>query len=1085
VNPLVRFGLRQRVLMNLVFAGLVAFGLAVSLPRIPIDRYPNIDFGEAVVVTPWTGATAEDVERLVTRRIEDAVREVDSVEYVRSASRDGSSEVIVKFEDGADHARLFDDLRFAVQAAEGRLPVADGRPLAPDVRRMETDVWLPVVQVNLVAGPGSDADLRRLGQLAEDLRDRLAPLPGMKRCEVAGLPETRFEVHLDPQAMERHGITPQEVADALRGAGRGEPAGFSDAGGEAKTVVADARHRSLADVLAVPVRRDGEGRLVTVAELAVPALSGPRLAERGLRVHCDGRPSVVVKLLKERSARATDLKAAAEPVVAEFLAEHRAEGVEAVWNLDSTARVGASLAVLSGNLWQGAALILGVLLLFLGWRMAVLAASGVLFAFLGTLIVLHLTGQSLNEITLLALVLVAGILDDDVIVVVDNIQRKREEGLPVAEAIVAGASEVFWPLLAASATTIAAFLPLLLMTGTTGEFFALLPITVVIALAVSLFECIFLVPAHIDDLDRWFGAARVPALAEGAEGLLARRGPTGIAARAYDRALRAVLARPWAAVAGVGGLLLLALAVLAQSALAPGWGQRPLLRLAFFPEDVRVVNLTIRAPAGTPIERTDAIARAIAGELAQDKRRFAAVSGLTGMYIDTAYKPVWGANHALLFVELRIDGASDGEAIDAVGAIRALVEARFERDGVEIDVGAQKDGPPSDPPLVARLSGNDDAAVAAAAAALRAHLAARAADGTLPGLADLRDDARSRSTRLVFRPDAERAARFGLGSAQVVSFVAGASAGAYAGEVRLADEEVPLVVRLRGDLGDDPAVLTQVPLALAPDGRHLRFADLGSLAVEERPAQLTRRDFRRTVTVSASLAADSPLSAPHLDRAVRSWWAGAAAAHPGVTLAFGGEAQATARSYASLLTALAVAAFAIYAILATQFRSAAQPLLIMANVLFGAIGVTLMLGLLGALALALPEGWVRPERAMLTVQTFVAVVGLTGMVVSEAIVLTEFINARRGDGLPLEAALRTAAHQRLRPVLMATATTIAGLLPMAVGVPDFSVAWSPMATAFVAGLGMSTALTLLALPAGYLLLERACARRGGASAPRP
>lgn len=1073
MNPLVRFGLGQRVLMNLLFIGLVAFGLGVALPRIPIERYPNFDFGEAIVVTTWSGATAEEVERLVAVPVEDAIRAVDNVEYVRSTSRDGASEIIVKFEDDTDYARQFDDLRFRVLAMQNRLPTSDGKPLSPYVTRMETDVWLPVIQVNLVADDGSTADLQRLGQLAEALRDRLTPLPGMKRADIEGLPEVRFEVQLDPQAMQRHGLSAEQVATALRGSGGAQPAGSSAAGGTRKTVVAEARFTRLEQVLAVPVRQDGDGRLVTVGEVADIPACGPRVLERGIRVHCDGRPSVVVKILKESGAQATALKAAVQAEVDAFLALHRDERIQAIYNLDSTERVAASLSVLTGNLWQGSVLVLGVLLLFLGWRMAVLAASGVMFAFLGALVVMYLTGQSLNEITLLALVLVAGILDDDVIVVVDNIQRKREEGLSGSAAILAGASEMFWPLLAASATTIGAFLPLLLMTGTTGEFFRLLPITVVVALVVSLFECIFLVPTHIEDLDRWFGPGRIRALEGGDETrYLQRRGVTGMLARVYDRVLRLSLARPWTALAGVGALLLLALGVLAQSAFAPSWGQRPILRLAFFPEDIRVVNLTIRTPAGTPLAATDRLARGIAGELAGDKSRIAAVSGLSGLYIDTSYKPVWGENHALLFVELRIDGGSDADAIATVGRIRSLVEERFEQDGVQIEVGAQKDGPPTDAPLVARFAGDDDAAVLAAALALRDHLAGRVADGSLPGLTDLRDDVGARSARLVFRPDPERAARFGLTPMQVVSFVAGASEGAYVGEFRQAQDDVPLVVRLAEGVADDPALLTQVPIALAPEGRALRFGDVGALAVEQRPAQLTRRDYRRTITITGDLAPDSPLSAIHLDTAVKAWWAGAAAAHPGVDLAFGGEAQSTARSYASLLTALVVAIFVIYAVLATQFRSYAQPALIMTNVLFGFIGVTLMMAVLGVGAMLLPEGWVRPERAMFTVQTFIAIVGLTGMVVSEGIVLVEFINGRRGEGLALESALITAGHQRLRPILMATTTTIAGLLPMAIGLPEFSVAWSPMATAFVAGLTMSTALTLVVLPAGYLLLAR-------------
>jgi len=1071
VNPLVRFGLGQRVLMNLLFIGLVGFGLGVALPRMPIERYPNFDFGEAIVVTAWSGATAEEVERLVTMPLEDAIRAVDNLEYVRSTSRDGASEIIIKFEDDSDYAGQFDDLRFRIQAVQNRLPLADGKPLAPYVSKLETDVWLPVIQVNLVAGDGSTADLHRLGQLAEALRDRLTPLPGMKRADLEGLPEVRCEIQLDPQAMQRHGVTAEAVATALRGGGGAQPAGASSAGGTAKTIVAEARFTRLEQVLAVAVRRDGEGRLVTVGELADAAASGPRVIERGIRVHCDGRPSVVVKILKESGAQATALKGLVQAEVDRFLAEHRGEGVQAIYNLDSTVRVAASLSVLTGNLWQGSLLVLGVLLLFLGWRMAVLAASGVMFAFLGALVAMYLTGQSLNEITLLALVLVAGILDDDVIVVVDNIQRKREEGLSGSAAILAGASEVFWPLLAASATTIGAFLPLLLMSGTLGEFFSLLPITVCIALAVSLFECVFMVPTHIEDLDRWFGPGRIRALEGGDETrYLQRGGLTGTLARAYDRVLRLALARPWTALAGVGVLLLLALALLVQSAFGPSYGLRPVLKLAFFPEDIRVVNITIRAPAGTPLAETDRLARGIAAELAGDKQRIAAVSGLSGLYIDTSYKPVWGDNHALLFAELRLDG-SDADAIATVGRIRQLVEAGHERDGVQIDVGAQKDGPPTDAPLVARFAGDDDAAVVRAALALRDHLAARAGDGSLAGLIDLRDDAIARSERLVFRPDAERAARFGLTPMQVVAFVAGASEGAYVGEYRMAGEDVPLVVRLREDIADDPGLLPQVPISLAAEGRSLRFGDVGTLSVEQRPAQLTRRDYRRTVTITGDLAPDSPLSALHLDAAAQAWWSGARTGHPGVDLALGGESQDTMRSYASLGLAVLVAIFVIYAVLAMQFRSYLQPALIMTNVLFGFIGVTLMMGALGVCVLLLPDGWVRPERAMFTVSTFVAIVGLTGMVVSEGIVLVEFINARRNDGLDLQAALLTASHQRLRPILMATTTTIAGLLPMAIGMPAFSIAWSPMATAFVAGLMMSTLLTLVVLPAGYRLMH--------------
>ncbi|MCS6970352.1 MAG: efflux RND transporter permease subunit [Planctomycetota bacterium] len=1071
MKALIRFGLAQRRLLHALLAALLAYALVVVLPKIPIERYPNVDFGEAVIFVSWPGATADDIEQLVVRPLEEAIRGVDRLEFVRATARDGYCEFSIKFEDDSDYARQFDDLRLRVLAVQPRLPLHDGKPLSPTITRLETDAWLPVIQANLIAEDPERCDLLRLSQLARALADRAAAIPGMKRVEVEGAPELRAEIVLDPAALQRHAVSVDQVLAALRGSIGGYAAGASAAGGVAKTVVAAEHPRTLADLWPLPVRVDGEGRALTLGELADQAASGLRPAERGLRVHCNGRPTVSIKALKDPQARAAEVKERFQATVAAFLAERAPEGIRVVYNLDASERVAVSLGVLTSALAQGSALVLLALLVFLGWRMAVLSVTGILAAFVGTLVVMYLGGHSLNEITLIALVLVAGVLTDDVIVVVDNVRRHREEGEDPLTAIVHGTSEVFWPLIAAVTTTLASFLPLLMMSGTTGEFFRLLPITVALALLVSLAECLLITPAHIADLERCFGPEPVRSLpGDGPERYLQRTGFQGWLARRYDRVLRVTLLKPLWTVAAAFGALLLALLILVQSALAPDLGWRPILRMAFFPEDIRVVNVTLRAPAGTTLADTDRLARAIAADIAEDRQRILSVAGITGMYIDRAYRPVWGPNHAVLLVELSLAG-SDQDARTTVAGLRARLEERWERAGVRLDVSPQKDGPPTDAPLVARFASEDPAAAMRAARALQSYLAEQSASGRLPGIVDLADDI-AYGERIVFRADPLRCAVRGLTPQQALAFVAGANEGAYVGDLRLSDRDLPIVVRLPRAISEDPAALAEVPMLTAPDGRQLRFSDLGAFVLEEAPAQLVRRDYRRTITVLADLHPDSPLSPAHLVAAVRSWWQGVRHQYPQVDLAFGGEAEATARSLASLAQAFAIALAVIIGILLAQFRSWRPTLLVLTNIASAFVGVTVMMGLLGLACWLLPEGWVHPERASFTVQTFIAMVALAGMVVNEGLILLAFVEERRHEGLPLPQALRLAAHQRLRPILMTTLTTVAGLLPMAIGIPDFSIAWSPMATAFVAGVGMSTLLTVLVLPAAYRLIAR-------------
>jgi HAE1 family hydrophobic/amphiphilic exporter-1 len=1074
MRPLIAFGLRQHVLMNLLYVGLILASL-MAMRDLPVDRYPNLPFGEVHSVVRFPGADATEVERLVTQKLEDALRGMESIEYVRATSTPGQAELFVKFDDDTDYDRLYDQARIRLLSVQNQLPVVDGKPLGIYLNKLDTDAWLPVLQVCMVArDPARPLAPRQLVLLTKDLRDRLERVAGVKRVDIEGERREQFVVELDPAALQRHRITFGEVGTALMQAGVAPPAGTIDTAQGELLFRVDARYRSRSDVMGVLVRRVGDGSLVTVGDLCRQESSGERVLEQGIVITVNGQDSVICKVLKEATSNAIAVKEAVVAVGEAFIADHASDGMALVYTVDSAIRIADYLGVLGSNLLWGLVLVAICLLCFLTWRSALLTISGVVFAVLAAFLYFWLTGSSLNELTVVGLVLVSGMLVGDAIVVIDNIQRHLEEGRPIARAAVDGTAEVFWPVVNSALTTIASFLPLLLMTGSVGDFFGLMPIAVTVALLASIFECMLMLPLHAETFERWLGPERIVRRDDsGTAGYLTRPGMMGWLARRYDRALRWNLAHPWRCLGIVALLFIGSIGVLVQSRYAADWGQRPLLKMAFFPNDASILNVAVRMPPAATLDGTSATLREIEGTLlALGPDRIANASGFAGMLMDAYYKPVWSHQYGFIFAELPPLEQRGADANEILVQVRSRLEAAFEKQGVDLEITQQMDGPPVGMPVTIRIGGSDNGSVERLGRDLKAWLAEQASAGRLKGLIDLNDDSSRHIRQVSFRPHWDRLAQNGVPQRQVLDFIAGAVDGAYVGEFRRSDDDIPIRVRLARELLDDPNRLLQVPVVDEPNGRQVTIGDLASLDVGVTQAALVRRDYQRAITITGNFSADSTLSPANVSDAVRAWFDEHASDYPGAGIAFGGEAESTAKSYASLAQAFALAVFLIFLLLATQFRSYVQPLIILSNVIFSIIGVFLVLGIMGLCILALPEGMVRPERGMFTVQSFIAIVGLTGVVVNDAIVLVDFINHRRAEGLPLIDALLTAGHQRMRAILLTSLTTIAGLFTMAVGFPDFSIAWSPMATCFIAGLTASTFMTLLVVPVLYLLLDR-------------
>ncbi|KMY68909.1 acriflavin resistance protein [Desulfocarbo indianensis] len=1056
MRSLVRFVLHRTVLVNLVFIIFMMVG-AFSLISVPVDRYPNVSMGKVYIETFFPGASPEEVEALVTNEIEEALDDLENVEFIRASSYRQRSSVVVKFLDDVDYKKGFDELRFKVLAILDELP-PEVDP--PKFNFLDVDDWLPVVSVNLVG----DRSNRALALMAKEMKIALRQIPGVKEVELQGEQVNEFHVLLDPKKLIAYGITFDQAGQALQGANVIIPAGdFTSPGGEF-VIQADERFRSRAQVMQTIVRTDADGSFVRMADLTADAFLTYR--DPVILSSVNGQDCVALQVIKAKSGNALDIAEEVNRVLARFKDKIAQEGVKLVLTRDSTVFINESMRTLGSNMLLGIFLVCLVIWYFMGMRNAVITTLGIPFSFLFTMVFMWITGNSLNEITLFSFVLVSGIIVDDAIVVVENIYRHVQENEPLTQAIVDGTSEVALPVVAATATTVAAFLPMLIMTGSTGEFFALVPKAVTFAIIASLFECIFILPLHYRDWGPRKGQSKFDAENEDFSGenrvmSLIRRFTWG--------GLRWCLRHKGLSLGALAAAFLSALFI----AVASFTGQIPLIKVKFFPDEYELYYVMVESPVGTPIEKTHLILQDIEKFIMADGPGMAeSAQGYAGFYPSEDYEPIFGFNvgHVAVTLPARDDREfAENPSNDPqrhLDWMRRRITGRFARNGVTIKMRPELGGPPAGKDLNIRVVGPNPDSVASLTQEVWRFLHEQ--KDFKEGLADLDDGKGIPNRVLSFKVLPERAAEYGATPGQVVGLSSAVMSGRYLGKYRLVDEEVDLKLKLDPAAMREPADALTVPLLEHPSGP-VRLGDLAQIAVYADSGQLDRFQGNRAMTITGNLKEGSDLSLPAVVERVNRFYRRVAAKHPGATLSFAGEFETTRKSFTSLGYAFVVAVMIMYLILATQFGSYTHPVIILSTVMFAVIGV-----IFGKII----------TQSLFTINSFIATVGLTGVVVNDALVLVDFLNKRYeivGDrGL----AIRQAVQIRLRPILLTTLTTTLGLLPMALGIPYYSVVWGTMASTFVTGLCTATFLTVLLVPVQWELLGRLSDWRGRRRAAR-
>lgn len=1029
-----QFSLEQKIFFNLVFILLIIAGF-FAMFALPTERYPDINMATVNITTEYPGASPTDVESLVTRKLEEAIENIENIEWISSTSQAERSYIRIKLVDDSDYDDLYDEIRFNVLNAKAELPVEVDQP---KIENVTMGVLLPVVNVNL----GGEHGNRALALMADQVKSVLKKIEGVKKVVLSGDMIREFHVYLDPEKLRFFGVSFEEVARELQQANVSISAGKLETLTQEYLIKVDEKFHDRNLILKTIVRMDGDGSFIRLDDLVTRI--GYDYRKPNIISTVNGKNVVALSVIKTPEGNALTIKSSVDAVLEQFKPLFERENLEITLSQDSSIKINDGLSTLGWNFVVGMLLVSIISWYFMGFRNACLITIGIPFSFLFTMLIMYLVGYSFNELTLFAFVLVSGIIVDDAIVITENIYRYIQKGHQPFQAIVEGVGEVALPVFSSTLTTIAAFLPMLIMTGTTGEFFAQIPAIVSFALFASLFECFFILPVHYMD----FGPQKAKMLSQRLE---EDNFIVSFFRVITKRILNWTLKFRFFTLSFVLLLFVLSIGIMYVSMA----GIMPLVKTQFFPDDYAVYFVDIKGSPNTSIHKMDSLARDMSVFIMADGAGKAkSAAGLAGVYMNEDYEWVFGNNFGVVMVTLPTkDEQTIADPMQHLETMRTRLKKQFEHDGFVLSVHPMKEGPPSGKAINVKVMGSNLDAVSKLSKKLLDFL--KSQEDIAPYLVELEDNQGDPKKIHRFDVRHDRVKEYDLNSTDVARLAGSVLDGRYVGKFRSNDEEIDLKLLIDQELIEKPEQALSIPVVERAVGPVL-LGDLTSLRSYYESGELNRYQGQRAISIQSDLKTGAPISSAYVVNATRKYYDTIRHQYPGASILFGGEYENTQKSYNSLLFSFVIAVMIIYMILATQFQSYLQPVIILFAVLFAIIGI-----ILGKFLV----------QSMFTVNSFIAVIGVIGVVVNDSLVLIDFMNKGYRSGLSRRESIDNAVQIRLRPIILTTMTTILGLLPMALGIPDYSVVWGAMASTFVCGLGAATLLTLWVVPVLWDLIQ--------------
>ena len=1026
--------------MLLVLALVLVAG-SVAYVTIPKESDPDIAIPIIYVLIPHDGISPEDAERLLVRPMEQELRNVEGLKELRATAREGQATLVLEFEAGFDSDQALNDVREKVDVAKNELP---GDTEEPSVHEVNVALF-PVIVVTLYG----DVSERVLVSLARGLRDELEGLPGVLEADVAGDREDVLEVLVDPGRLESLNQTPGALLRSVARNNQLVAAGALDTGQGRFSVKVPGLFEKTEDILEVPIKTSGN-RVLTFGDIGI--------ARRTFKdptgfARVDGQPAIVLEVSKRIGTNIIDTIADVRALVEE---ERRnwPDGVQVRFSQDKSEDIRNMLRDLQNNVVAAIILVMIVVVAALGLRTAGLVGISIPGSFLTGILVLSFAGLTINIVVLFSLIMAVGMLVDGTIVVVELADRRMAEGHHRRQAYAMAAKRMAWPIIAATATTLAAFMPLLFWPGIVGEFMKYLPITLIATLAASLFMALVFIPTLGGVVGRRAPDSdyQIESLSAAESGDLNRI--TG-ASRLYLGVVQVAVTHPVVVV-------LLAGVLLAGVYAAYGHFGRG---VEFFP-DVEPENavLHVHARGDLSVEERDQLVREVEQRIL-DMPEFASIYARSG----TRFRSEEVSEDTIGIVQLEfIEWRHRRPAAEILDEVRARTA---DLAGIVLEVRKEEMGPPVGKAIQIELSSPESDLLPGAVEQMRTGLE-RIAD-----LVDVTDTRPIPGIEWQVRVDREEASRFGVDVNIVGSTIRLVTNGIKAGEYRPDDTDDEVEIRVRFPFSERS--LGQLDrLRVTTSEGAVPVANFVTRAAIPRTGTINRTDGQRILKIESEV--EEGVLVDDKVTEIKNWLAGAGL-DPRIAVTFKGEDEEQRQAEAFLTKAFGAALFVMAIILVTQFNSFYQAFLILSAVLLSTVGV-----LLGLLITDQPFG---------IVMSGIGVIALAGIVVNNNIVLIDTYNIlRRGGMEPIEAALRTGVL-RLRPVVLTSITTVLGLMPMVLGVNidivGRSIAvggpstqwWTQLATAVAGGLAFATLLTLVLTPSLLVLGEKRWRRRAAAPAP--
>jgi multidrug efflux pump len=1098
--------LKNKTTVYIITGLLVFFGI-FSYNRMPRELMPEVVVPYIFIQTIYPGNSPVEIENLITRPIEKELKGMQGLKKVSSASYQDVSTVVVEFNTNVETQQALQDTKDRVDKSKSELPDdLQNDPLVLDINFSE----FPIMNVNL----SGDFSMRDLKRYAEILQDEFEGLQEISEVNIRGVEEREIQINVDPYKLDAVGLTFDDIALAVQfeniTIGAGEFT--ADATRRIIRTVADFKN---VDQIANTIIKVNMGKPVYIRDVAT-VVDGYK--EQATIARLNDKPVVTLSVTKKAGENILE----ASEKVKRAIEEQKEKGylppnLEVVTTDDLSFYIRDEIQNLENSIILGMMLVVFVLFMFLGFRNALFAGLAIPMSMFLSFIILQQSGVTLNNMVLYSLILALGMLVDNAIVVVENVYRLFNSGYSLMGATKKGVSEIAYPIITSTLTTLAAFVPLLMWEGIVGQFMSVLPKTLIVVLASSLFVALILNPAFvssfmkIDDITvrlKWkkqlknagifaviavlFYIAKIWLLGNLAITVslvlilnlialrpLARWFQTRFLVwleNIYTRQLRHALTGFWPLAYFGGTIFLLIFSMFFYFAGNP--------KVVFFPDtDPQTVYVTMELPLGTSLEKTDEVSdevEKIIHETLQPVNHIVkSVTTNVGVGKGGMFENDASPNKSLTsisFFEYKFR-----EGISTAKIMQELTEALKGFVGAKIYVEKDDNGPPTGPPVNIDISGDEfDQLVLISDDFVR-----MISEDNIPGIDELKLNINVNQPEMLVHVDREKARLFELSTQQIAMALRNALYGYEAGKFKDGEEEYDIFIRLDEPYRNDVSTLMNQKVSM--EGNTIPISAVADYEYSSTYDKISRIDHKRTITITSNVVEGS--NPNQINQRIRQLLA-TYELPDGYSYAFTGEQQEQEESSEFLFFALLVSVALIMIILVTQFNSLIRPLIIVATVLFSTIGVFLGLGIF--------------NMEFVIIMTGVGIISLAGIVVNNGIVLIDYIDLvrqrkREELGLPEDAflphkmqreALVEAGKTRLRPVLLTAITTVLGLIPLAVGLnfnfftlysrfdPQITIGgesvafWGPMSWTVIFGLTFATFLTLLLTPVMYMLTIR-------------